>query len=468
MAFHVEIIHPITREVIVMSKYTHFSPRASLAALGSAFRHLWRTVEEHVHICQKEVRYSPISKLLMATLNILAGGQGLVEINTRLRADHGLLRAFGCPDCAEQSGVSRTLDACTEAEVKAMREAQEELLHRYGQCVRHHARSGTPLLLDLDLTGLLAGRQGEGVSKGYFSGQPGARGRQLARVLASDYDELVLEKLYPGHRQLPHVLEELVQGTEAVLGLTDETRRQTIWRVDAGAGSDAQINWLLERGYLLLTKVTSTTRAKRLARSVGTWYRDPKEPRRELGWPEAPHAYARATQQLVIRHRRGEQYRYRVLVWNLDEATLAHLAHQPLRHTYDSWQRLCLAAYAYDRRGGGIETSHRNSKQGLGLMKRNKRRFCAQEMLVLLAGLTYNFLTWVRPLLIRVDAHYAHYGPRRLIRDLLQIPGQLDFGSCYQLQRISLARDHPFVEDLLRAFGYLSFADAPPPILRKI
>ena len=451
-----------------MPKYTRFSPRASLAALGGLFRRMWQTVEEQVHIAQKEVRYSPSSKLLMAALTVLAGGQGLVEINTRLRPDRGLLRAFGCRGCAEQSVVSRTLNACTEADVIAMREAQRELLQRHGQCVQHHRQYRRPLLLDLDLTGLLAGRQGVGVSKGYFSGRRGARGRQLGRVLASDYDEIVLERLYPGNQQLQHVLEELVQGTEAVLGLTDETRSRTIWRVDAGAGNDAQIDWLLGRGYLLLTKVTSTSRAKCLAASVSEWHRDPKEPARELGWPQTPHAYAGATQQLVIRHQRDGRYRYRVVVWNLEDAMLAHLANQPVRHEYDSLQRLSLAAYAYDQRGGGIETSNKNSKQGLGLMKRNKRRLCAQEMLVLLAELVYNFLTWVRHLLVQVDRDYAHYGPRRLIRDLLQVPGQLHFSSRHQLQRLALARDHPFAGDLMRAFGDLPFADGPPPILRKI
>jgi len=451
-----------------MSKYTPFSPRASLAALGGLFRGFWRAVEERVHIQQKEVRYSPIDKLLMAALNILAGGQGLVEINTRLRADRGLMRAFGCKRCAEQSVVSRTLSACTQEDVAAMREAQEELLHQHGQCVQHHRQHETPLLLDLDLTGLLAGRQGEGVTKGYFSGKRGARGRQLGRVLASDYDEIVLERLYPGNQQLQHVLEELVQGTEEVLGLTPETRPRTILRVDAGAGNDAQIDWLLGRGYLLLTKVTSTSRAKKLADSVPTWYRDPKEPSREFGWPQEPHAYAGATQQLIIRHQRSDGYRYRVLVWNLDDAMLACLAGRDVPHDDDSLRRLCLAAYAYDKRGGGIETSNKNSKQGLGLMKRNKRNFYAQEMLVLLAELVYNFLTWVRHLLVQVKPVYAHYGPRRLIRDLLQIPGQLHFSSRRQLQHIVLARDHPFGQDLARAFADIPFPGAPPPILRKI
>jgi hypothetical protein len=50
--------------------------------------------------------------------------------------------------------------------------------------------------------------------------------------------------------------------------------------------------------------------------------------------------------------------------------------------------------YAYDLRGGAVETSFRGSKQGIGLIKRNKKRFVAQMMLVLLAQFAYNLLTW--------------------------------------------------------------------------
>ena len=45
------------------------------------------------------------------------------------------------------------------------------------------------------MTGLSAGRLGEGVSKGYFAGERNRRGRQLGRVLASWYDEIVVDRL---------------------------------------------------------------------------------------------------------------------------------------------------------------------------------------------------------------------------------------------------------------------------------
>ena len=86
-----------------MSKYTTFSPRCSLAAVGLLMRQMgiWAVVERGVHIKQKTVKHSPLEKLLDAFINILAGGQGLCEVNTRVRLDRALQRAFGRARCAD-------------------------------------------------------------------------------------------------------------------------------------------------------------------------------------------------------------------------------------------------------------------------------------------------------------------------------------------------------------------------------
>ena len=54
-------------------------------------------------IRQKTVKYSPVQKLMDGLITILAGAHGLSEINTRLRSDPALQRAFGRTGCAEQS-----------------------------------------------------------------------------------------------------------------------------------------------------------------------------------------------------------------------------------------------------------------------------------------------------------------------------------------------------------------------------
>ena len=84
-----------------------FSARASLVTIGIQFRRLniWTTVGEHVKIKQKVLIHTPLDKLLDCLINILAGGTGLVEINTRVRPDQAVQRAFGRTACAEQSTI---------------------------------------------------------------------------------------------------------------------------------------------------------------------------------------------------------------------------------------------------------------------------------------------------------------------------------------------------------------------------
>src|SRR5262245_49009234 len=90
----------------------HSSPAASLAALGFQIQHfdLFAPIRQTVHIAQKTVKYTPHDKLFDAFITILAGAHGIVEVNTRLRADLALQRAFGRGACAEQSVVQETLD----------------------------------------------------------------------------------------------------------------------------------------------------------------------------------------------------------------------------------------------------------------------------------------------------------------------------------------------------------------------
>ena len=97
-----------------------FTPAASLAALGVKLQqvNLFDPIRQRVHIAQKTVKYQPIDKLYDGFITLLAGAQGLVEINTRLRADPGLQAAFGRTGCAEQSVVQQTLDRCTTENVE--------------------------------------------------------------------------------------------------------------------------------------------------------------------------------------------------------------------------------------------------------------------------------------------------------------------------------------------------------------
>ncbi|MFC1960366.1 hypothetical protein ACFLYO_06620 [Chloroflexota bacterium] len=233
-----------------MNEFTHFSPRASRATVGLYMqeKEIWHIVENSVQIKQKVSRYTPVEKLMDAFINILAGGEGVVEINTRVRPDQALQQAFGRTSCADQSSVSQTLNVCTPENVDQLRAALQSIYQQQSQGYQHDYQKQYQLL-DVDMTGMPAGRQGEGVTKGYFPKQKNQRGRQLGRVSATWYDEIVVDRLYTGKRQLGYALQELVGASETVLELDEARRQRTILRLDRGGGAEADINWMLQRGY---------------------------------------------------------------------------------------------------------------------------------------------------------------------------------------------------------------------------
>lgn len=433
-----------------MSKYTVHSSRAGLAAVGVWFseKGVWDHVRSRVVIRQKVVRHTPVNKLLDALIGILAGGAGVVEVNTLVRPDAALQRAFGRVDCAEQSTISETLSACTTENVGQMRAAIRAILDVHGGCRRHDFGAGL-LLVDVDVTGLPTRLKGEGVSKGYFSGSPNCRGRQLGRVLATSYDEVVVDKLYDGKLQLTSSLPELVAEAETVLDLDAARRARTILRIDGGGGTDQHIDWLLARGYHLLVKVYSSKRAAKLAESVRRWHADPRVAGRQIGWVETPHPYRAATRQLVTRNRKDDgNWTYHAIATTVDDATLYHLSGRPMPKTPSARALLLATCRAYDRRGGGIETQNRGDKQGLAITHRNKRRFAAQEMLILLAQLAHNVAIWCRDAVASAAPAFERFGVQRIVRDLFQLPGALSLDSRDRVAVIALNQRHPYARPM--------------------
>ena len=113
----------------------------------------------------------PTEALLEVWVSILAGCRSISQINTHLRPDLTLAQAWGRSCFAEQSTVARVLDGCQDEQVGQLREGVQVLYRWLGQGPHHDWPR--ELVVDIDLTGLLAGRQAQGSCPGYFSGKKG-------------------------------------------------------------------------------------------------------------------------------------------------------------------------------------------------------------------------------------------------------------------------------------------------------
>jgi hypothetical protein len=189
----------------------------------------------------------------------------------------------------------------------------------------------------------------------------------------------------------------MVQKMERILSLETKDKRKLIClRLDAGFGTDENINYALWRDYHLLVKMYSGNRAKVLAKSVQEWVDispGPDNRPRQAGWVSAPHRYCRKTRQLAIRmhKKKGDGYKHSVLVITDMNADL---------HATVS---------DYDGRSGVPESTFCQDNQGLGNRKRRKRGFVAQQMLTLLTQLAHNLIRWVQNWLAKAVDGMAKY-----------------------------------------------------------
>jgi hypothetical protein len=104
----------------------------------------------------------------------------------------------------------------------------------------------------------------------------------------------------------------------------------------------------------------------------------------------------------------------------------------------------------YDQRGGGVEASFKGDKQGLGLSKRNKKRFEAQQMVTSLCSLAHNVVVWARRWLAAPASLLQHYSPMRMVRDVFQVSGFLVLDTLGRIRQIALNQDAPLGSVLLR------------------
>jgi hypothetical protein len=388
-----------------------------------------------VQIAQKTVVHSPQEKLLDALMGILCGCSTLYEINCRVRPDLPLQRAFGRDRCADQSTISKTLNSFTQETVRQLREAMEAIGRRHSALFSHDYFEGEMLIVEVDLTGLRASKRAEFSTKGYFCGERNTTGRQLVRVSAPQYDELIFEKLYPGNTNSCEVLKETMKEVERILGSDRATRRRTLVRLDGGFGTDANLNWLLWRGYQIVAKGYGGTRAGKLAASVPEegWREGPTDGQ-QLGVPAMAHRYARKTKTVLRRwfDEKGKLYKDYLVT------TLLELSADEIAKLYDG--------------RGGMEADIKGDKRGLAIEKRRKKSFHAQEALVLLAQLAHNLLAWFKKWFLE-GTNAAKLGVERLVRDVLAMPAEVRVRGRSQKVRLRLPTLHPWAKAFARGVG---------------
>jgi hypothetical protein len=429
----------------------HFTSRAGLVVIGHKILMLgiFKLIEERVKIRQKVIHHTPAQKLLDCLISILAGGRGLVEVNKRVRSDRAVQRAFGRDGCAEQSVISDTLDAASPENVQQMQAAMAEIYQQHSAGYRHNYEQQFQLL-DVDMTGQPCGKKAAFATKGYFAKQRSRRGRQLGRVLASWYEEIVVDRLFNGKTQLPLAFQALILAAEEVLDLNEDKRKRTILRADGHGGSEADVNWALSRGYHLHTKVYSWDQTRKLADTVEVWHDDPKVPGRQIGWvPGETTKYVHPLQRIAVRTRKNNgQWGVGVILSSLSAEVVVSLARLPVHYCQDPVAVLRAYVYFYDLRSGGVETAFKEDKQGLGITKRNKKRFEAQQMLVQLNALAHNLIVWSRQWLAQTSNWIGQLGILRMVRDFFHVNGLIHFYADGNIQRIVLNQADPFASSI--------------------
>lgn len=240
------------------------------------------------------------------------------------------------------------------------------------------------------------------------------------------YHESLLSQLYPGHQHSSNCLLPAVLTFEQRLNLPAEHRAKVVWRLDQGFGGDANINWLLERDYQVLVKGCSQRRAAKLASLVQRWRQ--VRPDRFVGCAPTPACFSRLVHTFVVRHQTRTGWKHAYLLSSLDL----------------SGPR---ALQLYDQRGAA-ETELRTDKSGgLFLNKRRKHKRDAQEAWVILTDMAHNYLAFFTRTYL-ADSLFATYGPLRVGRDLMRIPGYVQMEGD-RLLFVKLLKSSPLASELL-------------------
>jgi len=251
----------------------------------------------------------------------------------------------------------------------------------------------------------------------------------VLRFSLAGYHESLLSVAYPGNGHGYDYCKPALQQLLAQWPWTREQRQQIIIRSDAEQGTDANVSYILWLGFQVLIKGYSGRRTQAWVKQTpqAAWQADAQHPQRWVA--PAP-----------VTLRLGRHIAAYLLRWcnannELDHATLLTSLPQPIFQQWD----------LYNGRGA-MEVEIRADKAGLELHQRRKHSLSAQEGWIVLTDIAHNLLAWLRPWMLAGSA-FESWGPKRVVHDLLPIPGRMTFEDG-RLHKVALLATHPYADEM--------------------
>ena len=159
-----------TIRLIALEEDSSFVPLAVLGYCLTRTRYLEPVFAGLDLPIKKEVDHSVTDKLQDVLVSILAGCRSIAQVNTRLRPDLALARAWQRERFAEQSNLARTLDAFSGAPLRQLRLGSDALFRRESRTLRHSFQTDW-LWLDIDFTPLPISKHAQSSTKGKIEGK---------------------------------------------------------------------------------------------------------------------------------------------------------------------------------------------------------------------------------------------------------------------------------------------------------
>ena len=183
----------------------------------------------------------------------------------------------------------------------------------------------------------------------------------------------------------------------------------------------------MQHGYHIHAKGLSSSRAAALAKQVTRWdaYDDIW-----LGEVKPTFDLGRPFRVFVQRRYKNDKFLHSYFVSTL---------------TLPSKKRFL---HLYQKRGGAEVEQFRQDKSGLAMAARRKSSFNGQSAYILLTDLAHNLLADFKRHALR-GSRFEQYGIKRIVRDLLGLPGTLIFDDYGKLVYVKLVSQKQNSSDLL-------------------